>query len=45
MCTDPVGSCNRQRCECDKLLAEKLAKHEPEWNLTHHRRWGQEWYL
>lgn len=40
MCTDPVGSCRRQRCECDKHLAEKLAKHEPEWNLSHHRRWG-----
>ena len=32
----------RQRCECDKHLAEKLAKHEPEWNVSHHRRWGEE---
>ena len=23
-------------------MAEKLAKHEPEWNVSHHRRWGEE---
>ena len=41
MCVDEAGSCERQRCECDRSLAEKLAQYEPEWNQSHHRRWGQ----
>lgn len=28
------------RCECDLQLARKLAQHEDEWNVNHHRRWG-----
>ena len=31
-CVDEMGTCERQRCECDRALAEKLAQHEPEWN-------------
>ena len=37
---DPVDSCLRMRCECDLQLARKLAEHEDEWNVDHHRRWG-----
>jgi len=39
-CTDPIDSCLRMRCECDLQLARKLAQHEDEWNVNHHRRWG-----
>ena len=31
-CVDEMGTCERQRCECERALAEKLAQHEPEWN-------------
>ena len=39
-CTDPEGSCLRQRCECDRDLAEKLAEHENQWNMQNHHKWG-----
>ena len=39
-CTDPIGSCLRSRCECDKSLAEKLASHESTWNRGYHHKWG-----
>jgi len=41
MCVDEAGSCERQRCECDRSLAEKLSQYEAEWNQSHHRRWGE----
>ena len=28
------------RCECDLQLARKLGEHEDDWNVEHHRRWG-----
>ena len=39
-CTDPIGSCLRSRCECDKFLAEKLADHESTWNRGFHHKWA-----
>ena len=41
ICADDIGSCKRQRCECDLALAEKLAGLENEWNIQNHRKWGQ----
>lgn len=40
-CHDPLGSCLRSRCECDKALAEKLAMHESTWNRGYHHKWGR----
>jgi len=40
-CTDPWGTCNRSRCECDRDLALKLRQHEPEWNMQYHHKWGK----
>ena len=37
---DPIGSCLRERCECDLQLAKKLSEHEENWNVENHRRWG-----
>ena len=37
---DPIGSCLRERCECDLQLAKKLSEHEEDWNVENHRRWG-----
>ena len=37
---DPIDSCLRMRCECDLHLAKKLSEHEEEWNIEHHRKWG-----
>jgi len=39
-CVDPMGSCLRQRCECDRDLAEKLSSHEHQWNMQNHHKWG-----
>ena len=39
-CTDEIGSCLRQRCECDRDLANKLASHEHQWNMNNHHKWG-----
>ena len=33
---DPIGSCLRDRCECDLQLAKKLSKHEDEWKEENH---------
>ena len=40
-CTDPIGSCLRSRCECDRDLAQKLAFYEDEWNQMNHHKWSQ----
>ena len=37
---NPVGSCKRNTCECDKQLAYKLKEAEFQWNILHHGRWG-----
>lgn len=39
-CTDPIGSCLRSRCECDRDLSLKLAKYEGEWNQQNHHKWS-----
>ena len=40
-CNDPIGSCLRSRCECDKSLAEKLSLYENTWNRGFHHKWGK----
>lgn len=40
-CTDPIGSCLRSRCECDRDLSLKLARYEGEWNQMNHHKWSQ----
>ncbi|CAG5109818.1 Oidioi.mRNA.OKI2018_I69.chr2.g4302.t1.cds [Oikopleura dioica] len=39
-CRDPIGTCARNRCECDKALSEKLAEHENEWTVENHHKWN-----
>merc|ERR1712176_362598 len=39
-CLNKLGSCRRNICECDKQLAENLAKYENEWNEANHSRKG-----
>ena len=37
-CSDnPVGTCGRNICECDKRWAETLAKHEDQFNSMFHK--------
>lgn len=31
-CTDPIGTCDRNVCECDKAAAECFAKHRSTYN-------------
>ena len=35
-CTNKVGSCRYNVCQCDKQLAEQLAQHESEWDPNLH---------
>jgi len=35
-CGNPIGSCKRNICECDKALAEKLSEHESSWDKELH---------
>jgi len=42
-CKDPVGTCKRQICECDKALAERLepaSTGDNGWNAAHHAFYG-----
>merc|ERR550534_830488 len=42
-CKDPVGSCKRQICECDKAMAtglEPASSGEDGWNPAHHAFYG-----
>lgn len=39
-CTNPVGSCRRSICECDKKLAESFAEYESEWDERYHTTEG-----
>ena len=39
-CSNKIGSCRRSICECDKALAEKLAKYEDTWDETLHANKG-----
>lgn len=39
-CTDPIGSCLRSRCECDRDLSGKLSQYEHEWNQMNHHKWS-----
>jgi len=39
-CTNKVGSCRRNICECDKALAEKLGQHEKSWDIELHTNKG-----
>ena len=34
------GTCQRNRCECDRALAMKLAEYQDEWRQDYHRRRG-----
>lgn len=36
-CMNPVGTCNRNICECDKRWAETLALHEDKFNSDFHK--------
>lgn len=36
-CENPVGSCRRSICECDKRLALSFAKYEDEWDVANHQ--------
>ena len=36
VCTNKLGECRRNICECDKALAEKLAFEEKNWDVTKH---------
>lgn len=38
---DPIGSCKRNRCECDLELAKKIASREKVWNASYHREFGE----
>jgi len=35
-CRNPEGTCARHICECDKRMAESLAKWETSWDVTFH---------
>ena len=35
-CTNKENSCRYNVCQCDKMLAEKLAEFEPQWDSTLH---------
>lgn len=39
-CTNKIGSCRRNICECDKQLAENLALYEDQWNEQFHANRG-----
>nr|AAL56438.1 phospholipase A2-like protein [Oikopleura dioica] len=41
LCMDPIGSCKRNRCECDLELAKKIAGREKVWNASYHREFGE----
>ncbi len=32
MCTDPVGTCDRNACECDKVAADCYERHRFTYN-------------
>ena len=36
VCTNKLGECRRNICECDKALAEKLAIEESNWDESKH---------
>ena len=38
---DSIGSCKRNRCECDLELAKKIASREKVWNASYHREFGE----
>lgn len=40
ICLNDIGSCKRAICECDKQLAIDLSKHEFDWDIMKHQRWG-----
>jgi len=39
-CSNKLGSCRRNICECDKQLAEGLSKYEDEWDESLHANRG-----
>lgn len=39
-CINKEGTCERNICECDKRLAENLAKWEDTWDINRHTRQG-----
>jgi len=39
-CTNKLGSCRRNICECDKALSEKLARYEETWDESYHTNKG-----
>jgi len=39
-CMNAPGTCQRNRCECDRALAIKLSEYQDEWRQDYHRRRG-----
>lgn len=39
-CTDPVGTCQYNACQCDLQLATRLAETGAEWDMSHHASQG-----
>jgi len=39
-CMNAPGTCQRNRCECDRGLAMKLAEYQDQWRADYHRRRG-----
>lgn len=39
-CMNAPGTCQRNRCECDRALAMKLGDYQDQWRVDYHRRRG-----